>query len=278
MQLYQLALGFCAQQQKRPSLEASINALARIVRAKRRRGYHDSLAPASVKPSCARPSTPSARCAVPSPPNARAIFTDLCASLPKAATETEETITARAKKAIKAVFALRPEDDFEALLATRIVAMNAHAMDALHSASLAAGEPDEVRRCCAQAASMACQSDAALRTLRRMQHERDKAFNEMHPATMGRAGCWFREVSVPAPDHDPGPTAADAEPERTQADIAADVKLYAAMYPDRVRHIYAAGGLPPDLDFGSSGPEIVTALLRSYAGHAERAGSHGTRQ
>ena len=33
------------------------------------------------------------------------------------------------------------------------------------------------KRCRAQAASMARQSDSALRTLRRMQHERDKAFN-----------------------------------------------------------------------------------------------------
>jgi hypothetical protein len=38
-----------------------------------------------------------------------------------------------------------------------------------------------------------------------MQAERDKAFNEMHPATMGRAGYWFRDISVPGPDHDPGP-------------------------------------------------------------------------
>jgi hypothetical protein len=129
-------------------------------------------------------------------PNARAIFADLCSSLPKTAEDTEEALAAHARKAMQAVFALRPEDDFEALLATRIVAMNAHAMDALRSAALAAGDPGEVRRCRAQAASMARQSDSTLRTLRRMQAERDKAFNEGHPATLGRAGYWFHVATI----------------------------------------------------------------------------------
>jgi hypothetical protein len=50
-----------------------------------------------------------------------------------------------------AVAALRPEDDFEARLAVRIVAMGVHADDALRSAGLAAADPAEVRRCRAQA-------------------------------------------------------------------------------------------------------------------------------
>lgn len=192
--------------------------------------------------------------------NSRAIYSDLCASLPKAPGDTEEAIAARARKALDAVCALHPEDQFEADLATSIVAMRAHAIDALRAAVRAADDPDRVRQCRAQAASMARQSDAALRALRRIQAERDKAFNENHPATLGRAGYWFREVSVPAPDHDPetpsrsaAPPATDAEPERTPATIEADAKLYAPMYPDRVKRICAAGGLPPDLDFGPPG-------------------------
>jgi hypothetical protein len=212
-------------------------------------------------------------------PNSRAIFAELCSSLPKRAAETEEAIAARARKALDAVSALHPEDQFEADLATSIVAMRAHAMDALCAAAQAADDPDRVRQCRAQAASMARQSDAALRTLRRIQAERDKAFNEMHPATMSRAGYWFREVSEPAagtgPVHDrgpqtpPRPTAQPAtavEPERTPADIETDAKLYAAMYPDRVRRIRAASGLPPDLDFGPPEPEIVDAVLRGASG------------
>ena len=89
------------------------------------------------------------------------------------------------------------------------------------------------------------------------------------PATF--VGHWFKEISVPPPDHDPRPEpplqpAADAGPERTSADVQADAKLYAAMYPDRVTRIRAARGLPPDLDFGPPEPEIVDALLRGAGG------------
>ncbi len=202
-------------------------------------------------------------------PNAREIFADLCSQLPRTADDTEEAIAARARRAMDAVFALHPQDAFEARLATRIVAMDAHAADALRAAALAAADPEEVRRCRAQAASMARQSDAALRALRRMQAERDKALASMHPAAMGRAGYWFKEVSAPAPTLDRGPEpppAADAEPRRAQANIEADTRLYAAMYPDRVRRIRAARGLPPDLDFGPPEPEIVDALLRDVGG------------
>jgi hypothetical protein len=118
-------------------------------------------------------------------PNTREVFADLCASLPKSAADTEEAIAARARRASDAVFALHPEDAFEVCLATRIVVMDAHALDALRGAANAVADPWEMRRCRAQAASMARQSDSALRTLRRMQAEKDKAFNEGHPATLG---------------------------------------------------------------------------------------------
>jgi hypothetical protein len=87
-------------------------------------------------------------------PNAHAIFAELCASLPKSADDTEDAIAARARKALDAVIALHPEDQFETDLATRVVAMHAHSMDALRAAAQAAGDPDGVRRCRAQAASM----------------------------------------------------------------------------------------------------------------------------
>jgi hypothetical protein len=197
-------------------------------------------------------------------PNACELFADLCSQLPKAADDTEEAIAARARRAMDAVFALHQEDAFEARLATRIVAMDAHAADCLHAA--AAADPWEGRRCRAQAASMARQSDSALRALRRMQSERDKALAGMHPAAMGRAGYWFKEASVPGQDCDPGPEprpvqAAEAEPQRTQADVDADVRLYAAMYPERAARIRAARGLPSPLDFGPPEPDIIEGLV-----------------
>ena len=90
-----------------------------------------------------------------------------------------------------AVVALHPADAFEARLAVRIVAMDAHAGDCLRSAGLAVDDPEKIRRCRAQAASMARQADAALRSLQRIQATREKQMAEMHPAAMERAGYWF---------------------------------------------------------------------------------------
>jgi hypothetical protein len=145
------------------------------------------------------------------------------------------------------------------------VAIVVHADDALGSAGLAAGDPAEVRRCRAQAVSMSRQADAMLRTLRRMQADRDKALAAMHPAAMERAGYWFREISVPAPAPQPAEAAPAPAPELDE------VARYAATYPDRSARIRAAGGLPPDLDWGPPEPHIVAGLLRAEAA------SHGTR-
>ncbi len=162
-----------------------------------------------------------------------------------------------------AVVALHPDDAFEAHLAVRVVSTGAHAGDALCEASLAT-DPETERQCRAQAASMTRAFDSALRALLRIQAKREKQDAEMHPAAMGRAGYWFKEVSVPAPEHDPGPppppAAAEAEPAR---DIEAEADMYAIMYPDRAARILAAGGLPAKLDFGPPDPELVEALVHA---------------
>ena len=89
-------------------------------------------------------------------------------------------------------------DAFEARLAARIVAMGAHADDSLRSASRAANDPMEQRRCRAQTVSMARQSDAALRIAPPHAGDvREKQLAQTHPAAMERAGYWFRDVSVP---------------------------------------------------------------------------------
>ena len=91
--------------------------------------------------------------------------------------------------------------------------MDAHAGDALRSAGLAVDDPKKIRRCRAQAASMARQADAALRSLLRIQAIREKQMAEKHPAAMERAGYWFKEIVLPDPA--PPPRAAvpsDAEP------------------------------------------------------------------
>jgi hypothetical protein len=189
--------------------------------------------------------------------------------------DTPEARAAHDQHLMDAVAALHPEDDFEARLAVRIVAMGVHADDALRSAGLAAGDPMEVRRCRAQAVSMARQADATLRTLWRMQATREKQLDKMHPAAMERAGYWFRETSVPAPASSPARAEAarprPAEPQLTEPGIDAEAERYAVIYPVRAARIRAAGGLPPDLDFGPPEPEIVAGLLRTAAA------SHATR-
>jgi hypothetical protein len=197
----------------------------------------------------------------PTGANYREYFAELCRELPPVPDEDLEARAARQNSAMDAVVALHPENAFETRLAVRIVSTDAHAADALRAAALAAGDAEKVRQCRAQAASMARQSDAALRALLRIQTSREKQEAASHPAAMARAGYWFKEVSVPAPDPDPGPspTQTKSEPE---PDIDAEVRLYAALYPDRVARIREAGGLPPRLDFGPPEPEIVAALLR----------------
>jgi hypothetical protein len=197
----------------------------------------------------------------PAGANYREYFAELCRELPPVPDEDLEARAARQNSAMDAVVALHPENAFETRLAVRIVSTDAHAADALRAAALAAGDAEKVRQCRAQAASMARHSDAALRALLRIQTTREKQEAAMHPAAMARAGYWFKEVSVPGPDPDPGPspTQPKSEPE---PDIDAEVRLYAALYPDRVARIRAAGGLPPRLDFGPPEPEIVAALLR----------------
>jgi hypothetical protein len=196
--------------------------------------------------------------------NRREIFARLCGELPPAVPDTPDATAKRDEDAMDAVVALHPGDAFEARLAVRIVAMDAHAGDSLRSAGLAAADPAEVRRCRAQATSMARQADAALRSLLRIQATHAKQLADQHPAAMERAGYWFKEI-VPSGPAPPPPAAArsDVEPERTEADIDAEADLYVVMYPDRAERIRAAGGLPARLDFGAPGPEIVARLLKA---------------
>ena len=223
-------------------------------------------------------------------PNHREIFAMLCTELPPPPDDTPDARAARDQGAMAAVAALHPEDAFEARLAVRIVAMDAHAGDGLRLAGLAVNGPSEMRRCRAQAASMARQSDAALRSLLRIQTTREKQEAAMHPAAMERAGYWFRDASVPEPMPSPEPAAvpqsadaqsadaqaADAEPVAAQADIDTEAKFYAVIYPDRAARIRAAGGLPARLDFGPPEPEIVAALLRSDTASGQAPGGRAS--
>jgi len=199
--------------------------------------------------------------------NYRETYAYLCSQLPPPPDDTPPEANAeRERRAMDAVVALTPMDAFEARLAARIVAMDDHAADSLRLAGLHPDDAMEIRRCRAQAASMARQSDSALRSLLRIQATREKQEAAMHPAALERAGYWFRDISVPAPAPVAPPPPAAAEPEPAPANTAAEATRYAVIYPDRAARIRAAGGLPADLDFGPPEPALVAALLRGEGG------------
>jgi hypothetical protein len=161
-----------------------------------------------------------------------------------------------------------------------VVAAQFHARDALQAASCripeldpgsdpgTATDPEQVRRCRAQAASMMRQADSGLRTLLRMQAERQKAEDAARPAAMQRAGYWFRSVSPAEPANppaDPPPEPLAASPELPRAPTLAEphplglpeqeygamtpAERYVTLYPDRAAAILASGGLPARLTF-----------------------------
>jgi hypothetical protein len=130
-------------------------------------------------------------------PLAREIYAALCTSLPSPASATPEGRASRDERAMTAVAHYLPENAAEAELAAQIVAADFHAKDALRAAAaaLAVEDAPEARRCRAQAASMMRQMHAGVRTLQRMQAEREKAETAMRPAAMQRAGYWFHSGS-----------------------------------------------------------------------------------
>jgi len=201
--------------------------------------------------------------------NCREFFAMLCKMLPPSPGDSPDVRAARERSAMDAVVALHPDDAFEARLAVRAVAMDAQCAASLHDAGLAVNDPMEMRRCQAWANSTARHSDAALRTLLRIQATREKQLEKMHPAAMGRAGWWFHEAVVPAPAPEPEPAKAPEPAAPAEAGPAPPLDFasltpaeqYAVMYPDRARGIRAAGGLPAGYDYGPPDPEILDGLV-----------------
>jgi hypothetical protein len=213
---------------------------------------------------------------------ARQIYAELCGSLPPPPDDTPERRAIREQHAMTTAAHLLPENAAEATLAVNIVAAQFHARDALQDAARPGIDPEERRRCRAQAASMMRQADSGIRTLLRMQAERQKAEDALRPAAMQRAGYWFRSVSPqpePAPDHEPVPPPAPTRPalplqagdgDRARAELPKQeygamtpAERYVTLYPDRAAAVLDAGGLPASLTFPPPDPAVVAELLAS---------------
>ncbi|MEJ0016903.1 MAG: hypothetical protein WDN25_10080 [Acetobacteraceae bacterium] len=180
---------------------------------------------------------------------AREIAARLCGLLPPPVTDTADARAARDAAALAAVEALHPADAFEAELAAQIVAADAHAKDCLRLAVQPAASADDARRCRAQAVSMMRQMQGGLRALMRRQAEQDKAETAMRPAAMERAGYWFRDVSVPAPEPEPA------------SDLLIRAEGWAAAHIVPATRIRALGGMPPHPDFEPPPPDILAILV-----------------
>jgi hypothetical protein len=205
---------------------------------------------------------------------AREVFATLCASLPAPITATPDAGASRDDVAIAAVAALHPTNAFEAKLAAAIVLAEAHYADSLRQAAEYRDDLATTCRCRSQAMAMLRQMRALLRDYQRMQAERDKALAAMHPAAMERAGWWFREASVAAPEPasaqpasaqpasaQPAASAPAAVPARRQFSDLTEAEQYALLHPARAARIRAAGGLPAPCDFGPPDPAIVEHLV-----------------
>jgi len=197
----------------------------------------------------------------------RAIYADLQRYLPPGADNSPEGIELHNQRAMTVVAHLLPENAAEADVAVQIVAAQFHARDALRAAVCAAQDPDEVRRCRAQASSMMRQADSGIRTLLRLQAERTKAEKELRPAAMERAGYWFKSVSVPEPEPPPAPQQPalppPAIPPKLQYGAMTPAERYATLYPDRATRILVEQGLSPSLNFPPPDPAVVQELLSS---------------
>jgi hypothetical protein len=122
---------------------------------------------------------------------------ELMAALPPPLADSQADRDTREQVAVAAVADLHPADAFEALLASQIIAANAHAMDCLRLAGQPDVDADTVRRCRAQAGMMMRHMQSGLRTLQRAQAAREKALAAMQPGAMERAGYWYRDASSP---------------------------------------------------------------------------------
>ena len=200
---------------------------------------------------------------------AREIYAELCRSLPPPPEDTPESRSLREQHAMTSVAHLVPENAAEADIAVQAVTAQFHARDALQAAS--GTDPEAVRRCRAQAASMMRQADSAIRTLLRMQAERQRAEDAARPAAMQRAGYWFRSVSPPeqaAPTEPaPEPVAAAAaapraaSPPRQEYGAMTPAERYVTLYPDRAAAVLDVGGLAASLTFPPPDPSVITELL-----------------
>ena len=185
-------------------------------------------------------------------PLSRAICAELIGSLPAPANDSPEQRALRDERAITALAHYLPENAAEAELAADIVAAEFHAKDALRDATRYFNDLGATERCRRQHALMMRTMHSGLRTLQRMQAERQKAEDAMRPTAMLRAGHLHSGTLPPEPQPPPCPPDAAPEPQppaRPTFEDMTEAEQYAALYPDRATAIRQNRGMPPGAKF-----------------------------
>jgi hypothetical protein len=195
----------------------------------------------------------------------RAICAELFRSLPAPADDTPETLTLRNERALFSLAHLLPENAAEADIAVQVVAAQAHARDAFRGAAAAFNDPETAGRCRYQAAAMIRTAATALRSLERMQKDRQKAEAAMQPAAMERAGwrqrgedAWHKETVVPGE-----PVLEPVALPQKEYGAMTPAERYVTLYPDRAWPILVNRGMPAVGRFAPPTQAIIDDLLTS---------------
>ena len=191
-------------------------------------------------------------------------------------TDSPEDLIRRDNDAIARVASMLPASADEAHLAVQCVAAQVMALDCSRLARRHDPDTALALKCHAMSLGMMRQATAARRLLLRVQAIRQKreasnatldqaAFTE-HAAMSLMADALGRPPSVPIAQPQPAPPAPPPDAAPT-SDLAAEAEQYAIIHPRRAALIRAAGGLPPNCDFGPPPPELLPLIAHGTTPH-----------
>jgi hypothetical protein len=170
---------------------------------------------------------------------------------------------------IERIASLCPVNQAEATYAAQAFITDAQATACMRLANDPSIELAMRVRCMAQAAAMTRQSQAATRTLLRLQEAREK--RDSNPKSADTV-AWVQHIATSHMTDDRVPPEPHDEPEPyeepvPEEDLRAEVAHYEAIYPERAALIRRHGGVPHNVTFGPPEPHIVEALLAGPTEH-----------
>jgi hypothetical protein len=178
----------------------------------------------------------------------------------------------RIKVATALVSAMLPATAEEADLAVRAVAAGAHASDCLRQAVRQAEKPAAAMKLRAQAASMGREARGYRTLLLRLQAVREKreANDKAREAAAWTEHC-VAGLMTQGFDDVPLDQVVEANTATREAELQAEVDLYAITHPRRTQVIRQHRGVPEKCEFGLPSRELVRAIVRGDSPHLRAA-------